>query len=671
MRAFSRTFLVLVCAGGIVLRADEPPPPRKAPPAPKEGTFKMGEVTVVVTDTQEALDTVNTKVDADEIQLFNRDTVGTALNLLPGVSFSVNSRNEQMLYLRGNDSRQVPVFVDGVPVYVPYDGEMDYGRFTTFDLAEIQVAKGFSSVTYGPNTLGGAINLVTRKPVRTFEGDAVAGAGEGNTRRAALNVGTNQGLYYIQASGSYLSSDHWRMSSDFVPTSRENGGWRDNSYTMDKKASLKFGLTPNATDEYVVGYINQKGDKGNPVATDPTVPPTYWQWPTWNKESAYLTTRTAIGSRCDVKFRAYYDTYDNTINEFTDGTFTAINKNGKLKPTGMSFYKDFTHGELAEFETMLIPSNSLRAVVQTKTDVHRENNGTLADTSGWLHYEDRYLSAGLEDSANLGKAWDLSLGLGWDRLEPHGSGTWPLPGAQSFFHGQAGLFWKPEKDTQVYATVAQKDHFPTLKDRYSLRLGLYIDNPDLKPERSLNYELGVKWSDGKWLQLESCVFLSDIRDLIQGMPVAGGMMQNQNIGEVKHSGFELSAGIKPSEILQAGLGYTYLDRRNVTNPAIVLTGTPKNNVSAFVKVSPIPQLFALVSFQAQDDLWDSYSNVAKQTVTHQLAGFGTTNASLGWKPHPKFELDAGLTNLFDHNYQLITGYPLPGRSWFANARLHF
>ncbi|CAG5074652.1 Vitamin B12 transporter BtuB [Dyadobacter sp. CECT 9623] len=76
-----------------------------------------------------------------------------ALNILPGVSIAnVGQRNESVVYVRGFDLRQVPVFIDGVPVYVPYDGYVDMGRFTTFDLAEINVSKGFASILYGANT---------------------------------------------------------------------------------------------------------------------------------------------------------------------------------------------------------------------------------------------------------------------------------------------------------------------------------------------------------------------------------------------------------------------------------------------------------------------------------------------------------------------------------------
>ncbi|GAB3973449.1 hypothetical protein GCM10028806_27310 [Spirosoma terrae] len=113
--------------------------------------FSLGEVTVLG---RRGVDSTNTAFSR-QIEAFNRLDVGRALNVLPGVTLSsVGARNETMVYVRGFDLRQVPVFIDGIPVYVPYDGYVDLGRFTTFDLAEVNVAKGFSSVTYGPNTLG-------------------------------------------------------------------------------------------------------------------------------------------------------------------------------------------------------------------------------------------------------------------------------------------------------------------------------------------------------------------------------------------------------------------------------------------------------------------------------------------------------------------------------------
>ena len=59
--------------------------------------------------------------------------------------------------------------VDGVRIYLPADNRLDFARFLTADIAEVQIQKGYASVLDGPGAMGGAINLVTRKPTKAFE----------------------------------------------------------------------------------------------------------------------------------------------------------------------------------------------------------------------------------------------------------------------------------------------------------------------------------------------------------------------------------------------------------------------------------------------------------------------------------------------------------------------
>lgn len=365
-----------------------------------------------------------------------------------------------------------------------------------------------------------------------------------------------------------------------------------------------------------------------------------------------------------IKFRAYYDSYQNSIFDYTNDTYSQISTNGMFRPTGKSRYDDFSHGMVLEAGTMAISSHSLKAIIQTKTDVHREDDYSRASTAEWPHFEDRYLSCGVEDSITLSPTLDLSLGLGWDKQKPVDSGpTWSLPSVKSFFHGQMGLFWKVTPRVKAYVTAAQKDHFPTLKDRYSLRFATFIENPGLEPETSTNYEIGVKASPADWLTLEATVFRSDIRDLIQEVKnVQGTKSQMQNIGKVENSGVELALGVKPSAYVQAGLGYTYLDRSNHSNTN-KLTSTPAHRFTGHVRVDPCAKFYLLASLQAQDALWDSN--------TVRLGGFTTVNLTLGWQPRPSLLFDGGFTNLLDRNYQLTSGYPLPGRTWFLNGRYRF
>ena len=94
---------------------------------------------------------------------FNKNTLDQALSIVPGVSVqqSGNSRNERDIQVRGFDRFRVPLYMDGVRMYLPADNRLDFNRFLTADIAEVQVQKGYVSVLNGPGGLGGAINLVS------------------------------------------------------------------------------------------------------------------------------------------------------------------------------------------------------------------------------------------------------------------------------------------------------------------------------------------------------------------------------------------------------------------------------------------------------------------------------------------------------------------------------
>jgi len=135
---------------------------------------------------------------------FNKGSVDQAVSILPGVTVqnSGGSRNERDVLVRGFDRFRVPLYMDGVRIYLPYDNRLDFNRFLTPDLSEIQVEKGYVSVLNGPGGEGGAINLVSRKPVKEIELEGRAGAvfdgdlGSVGQWNAYAYVGTRQKGYY-------------------------------------------------------------------------------------------------------------------------------------------------------------------------------------------------------------------------------------------------------------------------------------------------------------------------------------------------------------------------------------------------------------------------------------------------------------------------------------------
>ena len=612
-------------------------------------------------------------LEAEDIRLHDKDSVGTALNMAAGVSLNkVGARNEEMVYVRGFDLRQVPVFMDGIPVYVPYDGYVDLGRFTTFDLSRIEVAKGFSSLTYGANTLGGAINLVSRRPSKAFEGEVGAGVsfsdgGDNYGYRSYANLGSNQGNWYVQGGYSQLNEDFFPLSGDYGKSRGEDGGDRNNSYRKDSKLSLKLGLTPNASDEYAIGLVSQHGVKGTPpyAGNVAGVTPRYWRWPYWDKDSIYALSSTRIGDHT-LKLRLYHDSYRNSLFAYDDATYTKQVKGSSFR----SRYDDYTNGFSAEGNFLLTPANSLKVAYHFKQDVHRENN----EGEPQRHFKDRTQSLAFEDSHALTSRLSLVAGISFDRRESleaqdYNSATKTVSDFKRrdnhVTNGQIGLFYGVGDTGRLRLTLARKSRFPTLKDRYSYRMGTAIPNEALKTEQADHAEVGYADRLGQNWQYDLALFHSDISDLIQSVTLAPGVCasppcsQMQNVGKVRAEGLEATLrGQVGNWDLSAA--YTYLDRDNRTSSRVFLTDTPHHKLFSSAAWNAGPW-----SAVASAELASSrYSSSDGKQVAH---GFGIANLKGGYRLGNGVLLEAGVRNLFDRLYEYSEGFPEAGRTYFLQA----
>lgn len=626
--------------------------------AMQQRVFQLGEVVVSgsrVLDSTNSLSTVR-------IEKFNRVDVSGALNTLPGISIAnVGPRNESVVYVRGFDLRQVPVFIDGIPVYVPYDGYVDMGRFTTFDLSEISVSKGFSSITYGPNTMGGAINLVSRRPVQKFEINGRIGAFSGEGIRWNLNAGSNLGKFYFQLGASQLKQDNFPMSDDFRQIRYQPDDDRENAYRDDRKLSFKVGFTPNENHEIVVGYVNQQSEKGTPpyVGTDPNIRARFWQWPKWNKESIYLITNSSIGEKNKIKTRWYYDTFVNALFSYDDTTYTAITRPYAFK----SYYDDYTVGGNAELESRIFNNNVLKFSIQGKRDIHRENNAGEPQRT----FTDNTLSIGLESSYKLNSVTFVP-GISYNarnsvKAQDYNATTQEVSdfpsNDNSAVNVQLGIFYDFNANNSLRASVSRKTRFATLKDRYSYRMGAAIPNPDLHAEVAVNYDLTYTGKVSKFgYQLST--FRSDISDVIQQVDnVEPGRFQLQNAGEAVFYGYELSANYELTKGLNIGSNYSYIRRKNETNRGIRFTNVPNHKFFGFVDYTFLKRANILLSVENNSKRYStSYGTSA--------GGYTLANAKASVQIHKYIGLEGGINNIFDKNYSLLEGFSEAGRNYFVN-----
>lgn len=654
---------------------------------PAVGVFTLGQLDVIGGST----------ISNEAMWTFNKQSLEEAVNILPGVSMhnTGGSRNERDIYVRGFDRFRVPLYMDGVRIYLPADNRLDFNRFLTPDLAEIQVQKGYVSVLNGPGGMGGAINLVSRKPTKEIEAEGRSGiivngdADDLNQWSSYAYAGTRQQGFYAQLSGTILDRDHWNLSDSFTPINlvNEDGGDRGNSEIRDWRVNAKIGITPNATDEYTINYTTQSGERNAPlhVAGQVIQGPRFWTWPYWDIESLSWLSKTQLGSASYVKTNAYYNTFENLLATYDDETYTTRQLNRSFD----SYYDDFAYGGFVEMGTKLIPMNTLKGAVHFRHDDHAESQLPRPDNPAsvrepWHHNIEDTWSFAVENTFHATRNLDIVAGASYDmnivktaedivggiivQQETPDSDAW---------NGQAAAIYSLSNTATVHASVSNRARFPTVFERFSTRFGFAIPNPDLKPERTVQYELG--WSDTVFsgLKLSSAVFYADLRRSIQSVFVGNNAIQNQNI-DGEHYGVEVSFDWDIQPGLRVGGNYTYLERElNYATPEPRPEGTPSHQAFLYLAWEPVQGLTITPSLELASDRHSLITSANSTLPTLGVPNYVKTGAYALLNVQAEYAVTQnvtaaiGGTNLTDEDFSLVEGFPEPGRQFFANARVRF
>lgn len=669
-----------------------------------------------------------TYITSQQTWYFAKPTLDQALELAPGTNSSDggSSRNERTIFVRGFDRQQVPLYIDGVRIFMPYDNRLDFSDFITPDISEIQIAKGYVSVLDGPGAIGGAINLVTRRPTKELELEAGStmtfsrdGSYQGFTSLGL--AGTRQQYWYMLVTGAIYDRKGWMLSEDYQPTAIQGPGWRDHSQKEDWRVSAKVGITPNATDEYALSVIQQGASKGAPlpVFIHPGNQLRYWDWPERDLTNIYENSTTRIGSASYVNTKAFYMMYNDSLYGYDDATLTTQTKPSAFR----SIYNDSAYGAQIESGTDITNWDTLKGAFFYRRDIHSEYQdmytnakaGAACGKIGTDKYampapcveptltdiQDSY-SVAIENTFHITRQIDFVAATSYDwRILQQAEG-WALnsTGYPTAANGvyqypisnletpnwQSALVYRYANDAKLYASVSDRTRFPTIFELYSLRFGAQLPNPNLLPETAINYEIG--WAGKLWnASLSTAVFYSDVTNFIESVyvntpnpalnPGSAWVTQSQNVGNGHFIGWEGSADIPVTSTLSAGGNFTLI-RRDIVNPNdpnFKLSGVPDAKGILYVKWQPIEGLSITPNLQWATTRWTSYGITPAvgqpYTVYYQLGAYAMANISAEYEFRPGVTLNLTAKNLFDENYFLSDGYPEPGRTITVGMKLKF
>jgi iron complex outermembrane receptor protein len=203
-----------------------------------------------------------------------------------------------------------------------------------------------------------------------------------------------------------------------------------------------------------------------------------------------------------------------------------------------------------------------------------------------------------------------------------------------------------------------------MKDRYSYKMGTAIPNPNLKSENALNVDLGMVYKTNK-ISINPEVFYSKIINTIQFVNnVEPGVAQMQNTGESQFYGTDISIRYQPISHLNTMVNYSFIKRKNLSNPEVLFTDVPEHQANIIIGFTPLKHLEFNIN-----GTYNSDRNSTNYGI--KSSKFLVFNAQISYHFKNGIRMETGINNIFDHNYTLTEGYPEAGRNLYFNLYYTF
>ncbi len=589
------------------------------------------------------------RVEADkkDFELHNAFTVYEALGYVPGLSFFISGKNEAQLSFRGYDQRQISVMIDGAPVYLPFDGSFDLNSGGLAGFSKISVATNYS-ILYGPNSMGGSINMVSQLPEKDISGSLNFQGGSSQKLIAGV-AGKLKGFDYTAALG-YSERGNFKLPGSFGGSLNEKGPARDNSSGTSKSGLIKIRTNLlNKTD--LAFALNFSFNKKDVPVNIHTAFPRYWRYGKLDNMLANFMYASALSSEVVLKGNIFYETYKNELDSYDDASFiTQFNKYAFH-----SVYNDHSYGvNISSFiQGSFLPLTKI--IFLYKRDQHNEQ----ADYQfPFKKYEAEIFTGGLEETFSFSTDMKAVAGVSYDKMIPLYADGSSLRPAGSALNGNISLSVN-SGNSGVGLSASGKTRFPTLKEFYAELIGSYLPNNKLSPERGYNLEITgfTEFSD---LILRTSLFYSYIRDLIEVVYTGTGARQFTNLSECALRGIEtdIEYHMTPFNVRLNGV---LLSARNLTSDDPV-PGRPGivSNIILFKEYEQGFEWGTESSYQAY-----RYSLNPDSNQLVKLSGYFILNGKIAQRIFTNYKIYFRVNNITDKYYESEYGFPQPGREYYA------
>ena len=640
--------MVMLAAPALLAAGDEP--------------VQIEDVVVTATRTETNLDRVGgssvTVITAEEIRAKGYLTVEEVLKGTPGIDVTAygGPGTATSVSIRGADAKNTLVLIDGIMLNDPSGTarEADLANLTTDNIERIEVVRGPQSVLYGSNATAGVINLITRKGRGKPQVYAGSEAGSYNTWKAYGGASGQIGeLFNFSLGASRTETGGFSIANvdnDRIPQgddTDEDDGWRNTTFSgrlgLDIEDRFTFGVTLRHLDSRTDLDDFDYGGYATDNQYGPGLP-----------EDAYQDSEQTF-FRADAKARFLDGLISTSVYYSQAVQDREIYDNNKALTSDYDADTDEVGGQVdLNFENDVV---SMGAVFLSEAFDTGTTSEKSADTqSFWIQNQFFW------------QDWfDIVAGLRIDDHEQFGNETtyrispaFTLPVTATVLKGACATGFRSPSLYQLYADAVPAWWFAG-------------GNPDLQPETSKGWELGLEQPllEGR-LKLGTTYFELRFEDRIEYVtdPITWQGTYANLTGTSKSKGVESFITWQALDWLDLRLDHTYT--HTVDPDGERLAKHPLNKVRFAVNCRPTDALKLNMDVQWVDERdASSYDYDKNGNLVKTMDAYTLVNLSVRYRAAKYLEIYGRLENLLDEFYEESWSYATPGFSAYGGIRVNF
>ncbi len=487
------------------------------------------------------------------------------------VTVRQNSRGEMELSVRGSESRQPAIMLDGLPLSLGWDSRTDLSITPTTGVDQVMVVRGLSSLLNGANTVGGMVRMDLNAPLPRgasaspsihigtgfdqFSGRVLSGTavvpftpGNGTLRiRAGLTNRKRDGVALPGGDpGDGFAGGAADPGSSVNPKLRTNTDLNQTdgfgSVRYDHGSGAFFGVSGS-------GYTAERG-----VAPEQHVQsPRYWRYPSQSRTLGILSAgsgvqRTPLGYG-SVSVSAGSSTQNVNIDSYSNRSYSTISSKEKG-------YERVSIAHIEATHTLAYSAQLKVAATMSKVAYDETLNAQLV-TATAVRYEQELNSYGVELEVPAAGRILVSGGVVRDEAStPKTGGRTPL-GALHKTGWRLGSTFMVNDGVRLHAALSERARFPALRELYSGALNRFDPNPNLRPENLLGFEAGITLDGGalaeQGIRLQAVGFRHRLEDGVVRITLPNRLFRRVNRDEIRSTGVELIASWLSAELKGASI----------------------------------------------------------------------------------------------------------------------